>query len=359
MITMNENMTLLYVIGTTLCLSFVFFWVIFKIFRIRRAGVPHLVAIIISFLLAPFHPLGIITVAIPFAIGYICGRSTRVSINPFDTFSQRIKLRDEEYNLRAAQLIELEKGVEMERIFLTENIDWTDKMSLMFELMGFHLYKRAPIIALLTSSFYLFIWSLVNLEGQLLGELSLFLFMLSFPYGTTIGELVKYIKGHQPPALPKIMGQTFKPTMRSFIRSFIWTISPAVTALLLIYIRFRYEKTGLISILLGVLGGLSSLYLILQTIIVHLQKITLLDEGIFISGLGRPFGLRWSDIEKATLRERHNIISGTDRLLVLYSKNGLRWAYNTSTLSKRDEKILLSEVRKRIPTAAIFDRGYL
>ena len=354
---MNESMTLLYVSGT-LCVSFVFFWVIFKIFRIRRAGVPHLVAIIISFLLLPFHPRGIITAAIPFTIGYICGRSTRVSINPSDTFSPRIKLSDEEYNLRATQLIELEKGVEMERMILSENIQWTDKMSMMHELMGFHLYKRAPIIALLTSCFYLFIWSFVNLEGQLQGELSLFLFMLSFPYGTTIGELVKYIKGHRPPALPKITGQSFKPTLRSFIRSLIWDISPIVTASLVTY--FMHDKAeSIVIIIIDVIAVLFSLYLILQTIIVHLQKITLLNEGIFISGLGKPFGLRWSDIENATLRERHNLISGTDRLLILYSKTGIRWAYNTSTLSKRDENILLSEVRKRIPTAAIFDTGTL
>lgn len=353
---MNESMTLLYVSGT-LCVSFVLLWVIFKIFRIRRVGVPLLAAIIISFLLAPFHPVGIVIAAIPFTIGYICGRSTRVSINPVDTFSPKIKLRDEEYDLRATQLIEFAKTDRMSRIFLSENIHGPDKMSMMHELIGFHLYKNAPIIALLTSCFYLFIWSLVNLEGQLLGELSLFLFMLSFPYGTTIGELVKYIKGHRSPALPKITGQTFKPTLRSFIRSLIWDISPAVTALVVTY--FTYEKAGLIIIILGVLMGLFSLYLILQTIIVHLQKITLLDEGIFISGLGRPFGLRWSDIEKGTIRERHNIISGTDRLLILYSKNGHILSYNTSTLSKHDENIVLSEVRKRIPTAAIFDRGTL
>lgn len=167
----------------------------------------------------------------------------------------------------------------------------------------------------------------------------------------------KYIKGHRPPALPKITGQTFKPTLRSFIRSLIWDIAPAVTALVGAY--FTYEKAGLIIIILGVLMGLFSLYLILQTIIVHLQKITLLDEGIFILGLGRPFGLRWSDIEKGTIRERHNIISGTDRLLILYSKNGHILSYNTSTLSKHDENIVLSEVRKRVPTAAIFDRGTL
>lgn len=351
---MNEEM--IFFATIILWISFAFFWIIFKIFRINRPGLSSLLAIIISFVLSPFHPFSFVVAVMPFALGYKAGRSTSLPVNPTDTFSSRVKVDDVEYRYRSEQFIELIKTYTVHRFLLSENVPWPDKMSLLYTRLGFSLYKGAPVIALLTSSFYLIIWNLVNLEGELMNPLSFLLFMLSLPYGTAMGELIKYIKGHRY-IQSRIEGQTFKPTIRSFILSFIYDISPAVTAALVTY--FTHGKAGLIIIIPSALMGLFSLYLILQTIFVHLQKITVLNEGILISGFRRPYGLRWTDVEKAEIRERHNIISGTDKLLILYSKYGHKIAYPISILSKNDQNNIDTEIRKKIPTSTKFDRPTL
>ena len=146
----------------------------------------------------------------------------------------------------------------------------------------------------------------------------------------------------------------FKPTCISFILSSLYGITPAISAAVVTY--FFYEKGGVLLIILDVLTGLFCLYLLLQTIIVHLQSISVLNEGIMISGMGRPYGLHWSDIDKATLRERHNILSGTDRLLILHSKQGHTIPYPISILQKTHQNLILQEVRRRVPTSEIFDK---
>lgn len=152
-----------------------------------------------------------------------------------------------------------------------------------------------------------------------------------------------------------IEADTFKPTFRSFILSLLYRITPAFSAVIVTY--FLYDKAKVFIIIVDVITGLFCLYMTLQTIMVHIQKITLLEEGILFSSFGRPFGFRWSDIEKADIRERRNILSGTDRLVILYTKKGDKIPINTSTLSKNNEKKVLSEIRKRIPTSTFFDKG--
>ena len=177
--------------------------------------------------------------------------------------------------------------------------------------------------------------------------------MLSLPFGTSIGLLWKYIKGHPGPTKPRIGGRTFRPTLLSFILSLLYGITPAITAAFITY--FLYEKSGIVLIVLDIITGIFCIYLILQTVFVHLQKISLLDDGIVISGLIRPYGLRWSDIDKCLVRERHNFLSGTDKLLVFNPKQNNTMAYPISILSKEDQSVILFEVRRRLPCASVFD----
>ena len=183
----------------TLYVISLFLWIIFKIFRIHRPGLPTLLSIIIAFLLfVPFHPLRIAIAFIPFILGYVAGRSTSIPLDPTDTFSPKKKVSPIEYNHMAENFSKLiDSGRIVNSFFLNENVPFPDKLSLLYQRFGFGLYRKAPVIALITSPFYLIIWSLSIYEGSLESPSSILLFMLSLPFGTAIGELVKYVKGHK------------------------------------------------------------------------------------------------------------------------------------------------------------------
>lgn len=336
-------------VAVVLCVGFVFFWLICKVFRIKRGGVPHLAAIIVAFALSPFHPIAVVAATPLFILGFVSGRSTKVHIVPMDVLSQRIKVSDVEYAHLAEQHFRMLQSTTAAKFFLSPRFHWTQKLSFMFQ--GFRLYRHARGMALFTSWLYITVWSTASLNGS--AELLLLLFMLGLPFGTSMGLLWKYIKGHPGPPKHRIEGRMFKPTVLSFILSFLYRTSPAMTAAVVTY--FYYEKGGVVLIILDVLTGLFCLYLLLQTIFVHLQKISLLDEGIVVSGVSQPYGLRWADVDKRTVRERHNFLSGTDKLLVLHSRRGDKLAYPLSILSKEDQNEILREVRRRGPTSTVFD----
>jgi len=103
--------------------------------------------------------------------------------------------------------------------------------------------------------------------------------------------------------------------------------------------------------------GLYSLFLIVQDIFVHRQRIIITTDGVVVLGLGHNF-VRWSDVGSATIRERHNLVSGTDRLLLLTAKDGsILVAYPISVLPPEAQTRILLLVRKMVPTAVQFDKG--
>lgn len=336
-------------VSVVLGIGFVFFWLGCKIFRIKRSGIPHLAAIMVAFTLSPFHPIAVVVAALPFIIGFISGHSTKVRIDPTDALSQRIKMSDEEYAHLAEQHHTMLSSIGTQRFFHSPHVHPTQKLSFLFQ--GFGLYRHARGIALTTSWFYIMVWSTASVTGS--SELFFLLFMLSLPFGISMGLLWKYIKGHPGPPKAMIGGRAFRPTVLSFILSSLYSMTPAITAAMVTY--FFHEKGGVVLIVLDVLTGLLCLYFILVTIFAHMKKISLLHDGIIISGISRPYGLRWLDVDKATLRERHNFLSGRDRLLVLSSKQGHNIAYPVSVLSNHDQNMILKEVRRRVPTSTVFD----
>ena len=342
-----HSMDFLYVL-IILCVGSGFFWLVAKLLRIRRSGIPHLGAILVAFALSPFDPLAVVVAALPFTLGFLSGRSTKIALDPTDVFSPRVKLSDEEYSLQAETHHRMLGSLAAKHFFHNPHVHPTQKIPFLFQ--GFGLYRHARGIALAASWFYITIWGWANMGG---GELYLLVFVLSLPFGTAMGFLWKYIKGHPGPPKPWIGGRAFRPTLTSFVLSSLYRMTPAMTAIAVTY--FFYHKSGVVLIILDVLTGLFCIYLILQTIIVHLQKNSLLEDGIVISGLSRPYGLRWSDVDKAIVRERHNLLSGTDKLLVVISKRGNSIAYPVSVLSRDDQNEILREVRRKTPTSTVFD----
>jgi len=58
--------------------------------------------------------------------------------------------------------------------------------------------------------------------------------------------------------------------------------------------------------------------------------------------------MKWTDVLSAVLRERENVISRTDHLLIIQSSRHVI-GFNTSSLSKEDEKTVLEMVGRKTP----------
>jgi hypothetical protein len=153
------------------------------------------------------------------------------------------------------------------------------------------------------------------------------------------------------------MTHHFRPSASSLIASFGWDVSPAVVAALGWHFssaRAAEKELGWLLLLLTGAMCLWSIFLILQTIVVHLKSISVDETGITVRGLGEG-SLRYQDVAEAQLRERRNVVSRTDRLLMIRSNGGELLMFNPSTLRRSDEDALLSLLRKRIRITTVGD----
>lgn len=351
----HQNSDDFFYIPMLLVISFCIFWLICKIFRIKRKGIAHFASIITGFLLTPFHPYALLFALFPFSLGFIAGRSTKIHLDPTNILSERIKISDIEYARHAEHYFRTIASGRAMRFFGSRYVHPTAKLAYLFQGLG--LYQHARGISLAMTWFYLWIWNATNMTGAT--ELNVLVAMLGLPYGTSIGLLWKYIKGHPSPKKHRgpadihIGGIIMKPTFRSFILSTLYRLTPAMSAIVISI--FLIEKAKVFVIIADVVTAIFCLYLLISTIFVHLQKIYLLDDGIVIERLQSRYGVRWEQIQKATVRERHNYLSGTDKLLILYGPHRPIIAYPISILSNSDQKKLLREVRRKIPTSTVFD----
>jgi hypothetical protein len=136
----------------------------------------------------------------------------------------------------------------------------------------------------------------------------------------------------------------YKPTFKSFISSSLYGLSPAITAVIVMY--FIADSAKLIMWVISGVMVIFSFFLFLQSFFGHLQKLFLDENHIYFSSPFRKVEMKWSDIVSAVLRERENAVSRTDHLLILNSSQDII-AFNTSTLSDKDEKDVLQMVNKK------------
>ena len=152
----------------------------------------------------------------------------------------------------------------------------------------------------------------------------------------------------------------FKPMWQSFFSiSFIWRISPACVAGIAWILSpvSWHRSTGMP--LMSALMVLLSLLLTLSEIQLFRQRVFLTEDGIGIQGPGRTFA-RWSEVNRATIRERHNLLSRTDRLLFLFDREDrIRFGFATSVLRADNETNILMLVRRATLTTITFDKGYI
>jgi hypothetical protein len=137
-----------------------------------------------------------------------------------------------------------------------------------------------------------------------------------------------------------------KPTWRSFFASAAISLSPVAIATVVVYFTWEIARTPML--VASVLMAIVSLYLLVQDVLVH-RTWAYADEEIFavIGPLGGS-RIRWSDVVETILKERQNLMTRTDHLLILRGPGGVV-SYNTSTLSERDERLLLELVRSKGP----------
>lgn len=145
----------------------------------------------------------------------------------------------------------------------------------------------------------------------------------------------------------------YRPSWRAFGGSLVYDLSPVFMAAIVTY--FAYESARWWLWVANAAMVLLSVYSCTQSIFVYLQRLHLDDRGI---GATTVFGARaiaWTDVVNATLRERLNPITRTDRLLIVKSRRATM-LFNTSTLSEADEEDVLAKVRARVPLLLQRDR---
>jgi len=136
-----------------------------------------------------------------------------------------------------------------------------------------------------------------------------------------------------------------RPTFSSFVSSSLYRLSGLVVAA--IFIFFTYEEATAFDWFLDVAMALFSLWCFLPCLPVHLQKLQLDEYGIRLSGLFGVTAIPWESTTSATLRERANAVSRTDRLLIVRGPDGTI-VFPTSTLREGDEKCALEIVRRHV-----------
>jgi hypothetical protein len=136
----------------------------------------------------------------------------------------------------------------------------------------------------------------------------------------------------------------FRASFISFMRSAFYSLLPTITSGTLIF--FLPHPIPLLAKIAFIISLIISVFLFPQSIFVHLQKLYLDEENICVSNIFRATNIRWVNVYSAVLRERENVISRTDRLLILNSprRNIL---FQTSILSTKDEELVLEMVRKK------------
>jgi len=152
----------------------------------------------------------------------------------------------------------------------------------------------------------------------------------------------------------------FKPRWQSFFSaSFVWRISPTCIAGVtwVLSPASWHHSAGLP--IMSALMVLLSVILTFSEIQLFRQSVFLTEDGIGTRGPGRNFA-RWSEVSRATIRERHNLVSRADRLLILFGRDGrMLFGFATSVLPQETETKILMLVRKTILTTVIFDKGYV
>lgn len=136
----------------------------------------------------------------------------------------------------------------------------------------------------------------------------------------------------------------YKPTLSSFVGSSLYRVSPVLIVIIILFF-----KAGSMNTALWIVSGITilfSFYMLTSSIVVHLQRLYIDGDRIRLSSPLQRCTLRWDDIVSAVLRERHNAMTRTDRLLILRTPDHIL-GFNISTLSPQDEEAVIAFVHRK------------
>ena len=136
----------------------------------------------------------------------------------------------------------------------------------------------------------------------------------------------------------------YRPTIKSFFGSLVYDCWILFLAAILTF--FAYRTCPRIILVFDIIAVVITLVLLTQTIFVHCTKIYLDDERVITSSPLSRTEIYWQDVTEAILYERRNIMSRTDHLLLLRTRNSMI-SCNTSTLDPSDEERVLGMVRSK------------
>ena len=137
----------------------------------------------------------------------------------------------------------------------------------------------------------------------------------------------------------------YKPTWSSFLGSAVFALSPAIVASVMTF--FLWENVGVLMLIGDSVMAILSLFMLIQATFVHLQRVYVDEEMISVVSPLLRIQIEWSEVIAAILRERENVMTRTDHLLILRTRVR-QILFNTSTLSNRDEEHLLDFVRRKV-----------
>ena len=145
----------------------------------------------------------------------------------------------------------------------------------------------------------------------------------------------------------------YKPTLRSFICSVgylsILLLPPATVT----YVYYHKSPTFVVTV--DVLVGLVFIWQLWSTIIAHRNVVVVSYEGIGVRNMFAARFLEWESVKGALIRERHNKISRTDRLVKIESIDGEVLMFPLSVFSRAAEIEIMERLRRHAPTSTQID----
>ena len=150
------------------------------------------------------------------------------------------------------------------------------------------------------------------------------------------------------------MTRLYRPSFRSFLGCIAYSLSMALVAGIVLFMTRPHP--GVLIWIGSILMLLFSFALCVQDVVVHLIQLEISSLGIrTFGGITPARAMLWSEITEALLRERHNPVSRTDRLIILKSHRGMM-NYSLSVLSRSDEQEALEELNRRTRLVVMQDR---
>ena len=149
------------------------------------------------------------------------------------------------------------------------------------------------------------------------------------------------------------MTYRYRPSVTSFLGSIAFALLPA--SLVAVVYVLRGPDFGTILWILSGLMCLYSAFLCIQAVFVHLQSLVMNDRGFGIIGSLSRSWVDWDQVNEATLRERHNPVTRTDRLIVLETRRG-PIAFPLSVLDRRAEQDAIAHIRAHTKLVVVRDQ---